>query len=92
MTNPKQPDANSSGQTRPDDSDLLLSGETATTGVDEGETGGRTKAPEGDAPDGVQIGGPRLTPESANSDDPAGEDPTDAAGGAKQGEGGKSDV
>lgn len=90
MTDPKQPNATKPDPGGPDDT--LIPGETATTGVDEAETGGRTKPPEGDAPDGLEIGGPRATSGDGMADDPAGEDPTDAAGGAKQGEGGKSDV
>lgn len=88
-------DSNQPNTTKPDSvgpDDTIIPGETATTGLDEGETGGRTKAPESDAPDGVEIGGPRVTSEDGIADDPAGEDPTDAGGRAKQGVGGKSDV
>ena len=90
MSDPKHPDAKKPNPAGPDDT--IIPGETATSGVDEAETGGRTKAPEGDAPDGVEVGGPGATAPGGMADDPAGEDLTDAAGGPRQGEGSKSDV
>ena len=86
MTEPSTDETKSKTGAMPsDDGDLLLSAETATTGTDEAKTGASAEAPAGDGPAGVPIDRPRLTPQGRAAE--TGEDSTDPAGGARQGQG-----
>ncbi|WP_204165244.1 hypothetical protein [Methylobacterium radiodurans] len=51
----------------------------------------RNDAREGTRPEDLTLDRPRLTPQGHGSGDVAGEDSTDPAGGAKQGQGDKAE-